>query len=74
MVPNGQVRLPFYDYVGERAGTLLCSVEVMMVAFTTGRCRVRGVILEAGLGRSASEPFGNKDTTLTPEILALIRR
>lgn len=75
MVPTGTVRLPFYDWVGKQRteGTLLCAVEVMMVAFTTGNCRVRGTILEAGLGWEVGASFGNKEVVLTSDLLAIIR-
>lgn len=75
MLPTGTLRLPFYDWEGKQRkdGTLLCEVVVMMVAFTTGNCRVRGTILEAGLGREVGETFGNKETPLTPDLLAIIR-
>lgn len=68
MIPSGEATITFYG------GSVRCRVEVMMVAFTKGSCRVRGEYLEDHpWGYRKGDKFGNHDTTLTEEILQIIR-
>lgn len=69
MIPSGEALIYHYGV------TVRCRVEVLMVAFSKGSCRVRGEYLEdSPRGHRKGDKFGNHDTTLTEEILAIIRR
>ncbi|TCQ92704.1 hypothetical protein EC839_102495 [Pseudomonas sp. JUb52] len=49
-----------------------CHVEVLMVAFTTGSCRVRGVVLEGNENWPTGQTFGGHNIALTEELHAIV--
>lgn len=76
-VPTGEAVIEFNQWVGgtERLSLWIpCEIEVMMVSFTTGKCRIRGSFSKSVGPYVEGERFGNMDTFLTDEILRVIKR
>ncbi len=76
-IPKGVATLQFGSYQlgapSRVSVNIKCNVEVMMVAFTTGNCRVRGTFLETVGEFVEGDTFGAKEASLTEEIAQIIR-
>ena len=76
-IPRGLATIPFRIYQEATRDynevPVKCEVEVMMVAFSTNNCRIRGTILQDVKGAwSVGDTFGAKDMPLTLEIISIM--